>query len=108
VPPGCYVVFAGWSPPPVLVPPFGNQLTQVQVVRLNCGDHACVTLFSPSLHQCGTWFASAVTTQIEALEKAKIDAKAARGAVQTVQALLERVPRPRLRDAKGAPKHAEI
>jgi hypothetical protein len=27
---------------------------------VNCGDHACVTLFSPSAWFCGTWFANAI------------------------------------------------
>jgi hypothetical protein len=32
------------------------------MVRANCGDHACVTLFDPSLHLCGTWLGAAINT----------------------------------------------
>jgi len=91
IPPGCYAVFAGHSPQGQGVPPFGNRLTHVQVVRINCGDHACVTLFSPSLWFCGTWFAHAVLTQLGALEKAKVDAKTASTAVNAVQELLGQI-----------------
>lgn len=92
VPPGCYTVFAGHSPQGAGVPPFGNRLTHVSVVRLNCGDHACVTLFSPSMWYCGTWFAHAVQTQMAGLQKAKIDRKLATNAVEAVRALLEKLP----------------
>ena len=92
VPPGCYVVFAGHSAQGAGVPPFGNRLTHIQVVRINCGDHACVTLFSPSMWFCGTWFAHAVQTQVAGLQKAKVDPKLATAAVQAVQALLEKIP----------------
>lgn len=92
IPPGCYGVFAGHSPTPGGQPPFGNRLTHVQVVRLNCGDHACVTLFSPSLWYCGTWFSYAVKTQLETLRGANIDARLAMTAIQAVDALLEKIP----------------
>jgi len=92
VPPGCYTIFAGHSPQGQGVPPFGNRLTHVQVVRLNCGDHGCVTLFSPSMWYCGTWFAHAVATQVAGLQKFGIDPKLATTAVQAVQALLEKIP----------------
>jgi hypothetical protein len=88
IPPGCYAVFAGHSPQGQGVPPFGNRLTHVHVVRANCGDHVCVTLFSPTIWFCGTWFAYAVLTQLAGLEKAKVDTKTARAAVEGVQALL--------------------
>ena len=91
VPPGCYAVFAGHSPQGQGVPPFGNRLTHVQVVRANCGDHVCVTLFSPSIWFCGTWFAYAVATQLAGLEKAKVDPKIARAAVEGVQAFLGKI-----------------
>jgi hypothetical protein len=92
VPPGCYAVFAGHSPKPSAPHPFGNRLTHVSVVRVNCGDHACVTLFSPTMWFCGNWFAHAVQTQTAALEQAKIDPKLATNAVQAVRALLEKLP----------------
>lgn len=92
VPPGCYAVFAGHSPRGAGVPPFGNRLTHIQVVRVNCGDHACVTLFSPTMWYCGTWFAHAVATQMEALQAAKVDPKLATEAVRAVRALLEKLP----------------
>ena len=91
VPPGCYAIFAGQDPQGVGIPPFGNLLTHVQVVRANCGDHVCITLFSPSLHFCGTWFGNAVSTLLPGLRGANIDPKLATAAVQAVQALLDKV-----------------
>jgi hypothetical protein len=58
VPPGCYAVFAVQQPGGIQ--PFGNLLTNVAIVRVNCGDHACVTLFAPDAHLCGSWFGGAL------------------------------------------------
>jgi len=82
IPPGCYTVFASHTPPrEVGVQPFGNRLTHIQVVRANCGDHVCVTLFSPRMSSCGSWFASAVNGHLAAFipaqrELAAVAAKA--------------------------------
>lgn len=91
-PPGCYAVFAGHSARGEGIGPFRNRLTHVQIVRVNCGDHAGVPLFSPSLWFCGTWFAYAVETELAALRRADIDPKPAGETVETVNALLERLP----------------
>ncbi len=92
VPPGCYAVFASHSAQGQGIPPFGNRLTHIQIVRVNCGDHVCVTLFSPSMWFCGTWFAHAVTTQLAGLEKAKVNPEIANAAVRAVHTLLEKIP----------------
>ena len=89
IPPGCYSVFAGHSGRGEGVPPFGNRLTHVQVVRANCGDHICVTLFSPSMWHCGTWFAEAVHTQIGRLEAADINVGLAKEAVEAVRRFVD-------------------
>lgn len=94
IPPGCYTVFAGHTPRKLVgkpYQPFGNRLTHVQVVRANCGDHVCVTLFSPGMHYCGTWFAQAVKTQYAALEQANIDLTLARAAVTAVEAFVAKL-----------------
>lgn len=85
IPPGCYTVFAGHSGPGAGVQPFGNRLTHVQVVRANCGDHVCVTLFSPSLWYCGTWFAQALQDQFTRFEAAEIDVGLAKETVEVVR-----------------------
>lgn len=85
VPPGCYAVFAGHSAEGAGVQPFGNRITHVQIVRANCGDHICVTLFSPSGWHCGTWFAEAVETQIGVLQRADINVELAKAAVHAVR-----------------------
>jgi hypothetical protein len=92
VPPGCYSVFASHSPQGKGIPPFGNRLTHVQVVRVNCGDHACVTLFSPTLWYCGSWFVHAVRTQLEGLQNAHVNPELARAAVAAVDKLLQALP----------------
>jgi hypothetical protein len=91
IPPGCYTVFASHTketPKDPRFQPFGNLLTHVQVVRANCGDHVCVTLFAPGLHYCGTWFKLAVEAQIAIFEANNIDAKLARNAAEAVGAFL--------------------
>ncbi len=93
VPPGCYSVFASHSPRGAGIPPFGNRLTHVQIVRVNCGDHVCVTLFTPTLWYCGSWFVNAVQTQLEGLGKIKgLDPKVARAAVTAVKNLVDKIP----------------
>jgi hypothetical protein len=92
VPPGCYSVFAGHTPNPGHGPTFGNRLTHVSVIRVNCGDHACVTLFAPALSHCGTWFAYALNTQLAGLVKANVERKLATAAVEAVNALLAKLP----------------
>ena len=62
VPPGCYIVGAVENAQGIR--PFGNHLTHVGIVRVNCGDHACVTLFDPTFHFCGTWFGRAIETYL--------------------------------------------
>lgn len=89
IPPGCYVVVAGQNQSGAGVPPFGNCLTHVQVVRINCGDHACVTLFAPTLHFCGTWFGQAT---VLAARGGGIDRGLATAAANAVKALLDKVP----------------
>jgi hypothetical protein len=92
IPPGCYAVFASHtSPAAIWVPPFGNRLTHIQVVRANCGDHVCVTLFSPELWYCGTWFAHALETQVATLGTAKIDAKLVTAATGAIHAVLAQI-----------------
>jgi hypothetical protein len=94
VPPGCYSVFATHTPGPksLVRPPFGNRLTHVQVVRVNCGDHVCVTLFSPSMWYCGTWFHEAVTAHATLFEANKIDPNLGTEAVRAVKALIAALP----------------
>lgn len=88
IPPGCYAVFASHTKGGA-EGQFGNRLTHVQVVRANCGDHVCVTLFSPTLWYCGTWFADAVRQQAAALRGAGVDEAVARNAIGAVEALLK-------------------
>lgn len=90
-PPGCYMVFASHSKKGEGVPPFGNRLTHVQIVRANCGEDVCVTLFSPSLWYCGTWFNAAVRQQVAGLARAGADERITANAIAAVDALLERV-----------------
>ena len=93
VPPGCYSVFATHTKQQNLgKPPFGNNLTHIQVVRVNCGDHVCVTLFSPKFSSCGSWFVAAAKRQIQNLERAGIDPKLTTAAITAVEALVAKLP----------------
>jgi hypothetical protein len=62
IPPGCYIVGAVVNPSGIK--PLGNHLTHIAVVRANCGDEICVTLFDPSLHICATWLGAAINTYV--------------------------------------------
>ncbi len=90
IPPGCYTVFASLKQSTDL--PVGNAMTQAQIVRANCGDHVCVTLFAPTVLQCGSYFAYAVRTQLDALAGAGVDRRAARSALEAVERLVGQLP----------------
>ena len=95
VPPGCYSVFATHTGRKEGTDPkqeFGNALTHIQVVRANCGDHICVTLFSPKMSSCGSWFVAAAQRQIRVLERAGIDPKLTKAAIEAVGALVAKLP----------------
>jgi hypothetical protein len=102
IPPGCYVVGAVENPDGI--PPLGNHLTHIQIVRVNCGDRVCVTLFNPSAHFCGHWFLSAVRQHLEAAGNAvpAETARAIRNALQPLEALVKALPEDELtRALKG-------
>jgi hypothetical protein len=91
VPPGCYTVLASHTPGAGEIngiPVFGNRLTHVQIVRVNCGDHACVTLFSPTMWHCGTWFKAAIAQEAAGLAKAGVNRDTAKAAITAVDKLL--------------------
>lgn len=96
VPPGCYVVGAtDWAPNNTSSGYLGNNLTHVAIVRVNCDDRACVTLFDPSFHFCGTWFESAGRTILAGGGRAVPQALAGalRAAAAPLKALLEATPK---------------
>src|SRR5438105_12539608 len=66
IPPGCYIVGAvRWARIKGLSGfELGNVLSHLGIVRANCGDHVCVTLFEPSLHCCGSWLGAAVNLHV--------------------------------------------
>lgn len=88
LPPGCYAVCATHSEGSSAAF-LGNRLTHVQVVRANCGDHVCVTLFSPTSWNCGTWFVQAVEAAAAA---GGVDRRRAAAAVEAVRGVLADVP----------------
>lgn len=90
IPPGCYAVFAVENPRGI--PPFGNQLTHIQIVRANCGDHVCVTLFAPSAHLCGSWFGTALRGNLGGLVKAGVAEQTIRAAIEAVNEVVKAIP----------------
>ena len=91
VPPGEYLVMATWSPSEGDPHRLGNHLTHLQVVRVNCGDHACVTLFPPTAHFCGTWFQLAARTL---MGLGDLDRAIGTRAIAAVQEVLRALPQP--------------
>ena len=92
IPPGCYVVCATWSRSAQTSgapTSFGNHISHLAMVRANCGDHVCVTLFPPTFHWCGIWWLIALR---EAVTAKVVPANVARPAEQAVRAVLDKVP----------------
>lgn len=89
IPPGCYMVVATWSPardvggPPTSL---GNHISHLAAVRVNCGDHACVTLFPPTFHYCGIWW---LTPLRQYVEDGRINRDVGQRAIEAVEAVLE-------------------
>lgn len=93
IPPGCYIVGAVEST--AGIPPLGNCLTHIAMVRVNCGDHVCVTLFDPSLHLCGTWLGAAINTFVAGRAGADVPRDIIgplQNAAKAVDALLKAIP----------------
>lgn len=95
IPPGCYTVCATWSPAPTgTTSPtsLGNHISHLVVVRAECGEHVCVTLFPPTFHFCGIWWRVALR---EALNRNLFPVEAqqaAREADAAVTRLLDQLP----------------
>ena len=96
VPPGCYMVCATVDavesperPTETVEKPetLGNHISHMAVVRVNCGDHACVTLFQPTLPHCGIWWLTALKQHVAAG-----DLKVDKGAIAAVEALVRSLP----------------
>lgn len=91
IPPGCYLIRAVWS-----FRLFGgiyyvNHFTDAAIVQAVCDQIACVKLFNPSIHRCGTIILRAVRDLV--LQKA-IKPELARQQEAALNALLANVPRP--------------
>lgn len=69
IPVGCYLVGAVESTgrdaaPGKALPHLGNHLTHIAIVRANCGDEVCVTLFNPTFHHCAHWLGTAIKNHL--------------------------------------------
>ena len=94
LPPGCYIVGAVLSPSAIGTSTgksLGNHLTHIAVVRVNCGDHVCVTLFDSSLHVCGTWIGAAINTYVANPRMREQLGAELFGAMQNAAAAVERM-----------------
>jgi hypothetical protein len=94
IPPGCYIV--GAVERPQGRPPLGNHLTHIAVVRANCGDHICVTLFNPTFHFCSHWWLTAAREHAAAGGQALLPqaaVSAMNSATQSITDLLKTIPK---------------
>jgi hypothetical protein len=91
IPPGQYTVCATWSPAPPGERPtsLGNHISHLHIVRANCADHICVTLFPPTFHWCGVWWLRALEDHVR-LET--VGRERAGAAMEAVRAVLDEVP----------------
>lgn len=95
IPPGCYMVCATWSPAPagtVTPTTLGNHITHLVVIRADCGDDVCITLFPPTFHWCGTWWLVALREQIALQRFPEQAIRAADAAANAVDELLKQLP----------------
>lgn len=93
LPPGCYYVKAVWSFV-IVVPGLVyrvNHFTDAGIVTLCCEQTACLKLFNPSAHRCGTIYVRAIRDLVR--QKA-LKPEVARQAEEALQAVLEQLPRP--------------
>ena len=91
VPPGCYTVQAVWSYS-VVVPGQvyrANHFTHKAIVQACCGGHACVTLFNPKVHECGTIYALAVRDMVAQGVIPAAQGQELADRIQTVNALVQ-------------------
>jgi hypothetical protein len=94
VPPGCYYVKAVWNFSLLGGIYYVNHFTDAAIVQAVCEQTACVKLFNPSLHRCGTIILRAIKDMVQ--QKA-VKAEAAKQFETALKAVLADVPKP----AKG-------
>lgn len=95
IPPGCYMVCATWSPAPVttnLPTTLGNHISHLSMVRANCGNEVCVTLFPPTFHHCGIWWEIALRENIKLKRLPRNANAAAEAALRAVEELRKVLP----------------
>jgi hypothetical protein len=94
IPPGCYMVVATWSPGAGTTVPtsLGNHISHLQIIRANCGDHLCVTLFPPTFHWCGVWWLVALREAMGGTLLPREAQPAAKQAIEAVDALMKQIP----------------
>ena len=91
LPPGCYRVNAVWSFSVGGGIIYVNHFTDSAVVQVSCDQTACVKLFNPSTHRCGTILLRAVR---DLLEQKAIRPALPRQVETTLNELLQQLPRP--------------
>lgn len=78
LPPGKYMavgVWGYWQGPDGQY--WGNHLTHKGIFQVCCGQHACVWLYNPSVHECGIIWDRALTGMRQNLNQAEADLAAA-------------------------------
>jgi hypothetical protein len=91
VPPGCYYIKAVWSFSFIGGIYYVNHFTDAAIVQVGCEQHACVKLFNPSIHRCGTIIVRAVQDLV--LQKA-VKPEAAAKQEAAMKEVLKGVPVP--------------
>lgn len=91
VPPGCYYIKAVWSFRLLGGIYYVNHFTDAAIVQVGCEQTACVKLFNPSIHRCGTILLRAVKDLVQ--QKA-VKTELARQHETVLNALLANVPQP--------------
>jgi hypothetical protein len=92
VPPGCYYIKAVWSFRLIGSIYYVNHFTDAGIVQACCGQTTCVTLFTPSLHRCGTIVVRAFR---DALLQKGIKPETVKNTEAALNAALAEIPKPR-------------
>ena len=95
IPVGCYMVCATWSPAPPtnnLPTTLGNHISHLSIIRANCAQEICVTLFPPTFHWCGIWWLQALNEGVRLKRFPKEANQAAANAARAVEDLLKQLP----------------
>jgi hypothetical protein len=95
LPPGIYTVLGVWSFGVGGGHIYGNHFTDHAIAQVCCGEHTCVTLYTPTAHRCGVLFDVALDVlQRHGRGEGGPPAELVDRAREAIRGVLEHLPQP--------------